>query len=500
MEEPRWHTGHFTLKDNGKPVRQLRMEKAGSQTRPVILVVDLSGSMTGVREKMARSAVTSLVEMLPDHQRLGLITHSYGTVRIAQDLVPKREGKVVENIQGAIFWSTEQILPATLAALEMADEPATIISLTDGEDSMASRPEYLELLSKTLQALRETDSTFIHVGIGEADPVLMNRLADASGTSYLEINDPERLPDLYSQLGSALSGNVELSYVIPEDAEPGTTRELTVEMEGYKGTSTTSYEVKEGTPFGLVRIEVNVSGNPDFELNRTLVDFTDGYDGWRMMTKASLWVSPSVYPPHIVESRRVDEWIEALLLADFAEGSDLDHNELNRSFSFRQGSTLNRIRAWHSSISPNTPLPLGPTVWMMKESLRIEGEDIVKRSDLDWVGGFDWPESENREELAKSFLGLLSAEGIVWGGESVNSHLLANTGSLVAYPPGATLPDGLPPSLTQIQGFEENSVIVVDPENPSVGWRIDQETGGVYGYVAHGHEIAKGATLEETAA
>ncbi|MEM1443502.1 MAG: hypothetical protein AAGF67_14245, partial [Verrucomicrobiota bacterium] len=27
IEEPRWHTGHFELKDNGKPVRQLRMEK-----------------------------------------------------------------------------------------------------------------------------------------------------------------------------------------------------------------------------------------------------------------------------------------------------------------------------------------------------------------------------------------------------------------------------------------------------------------------------------------
>jgi len=501
LEAPRWHTGHFSLKDEGKPVKRLRMETGGSLPRPVILVVDASGSMTeDGREQLARAAVNRLIEKLPDHQKLGLIAHSYSKVSVLQELKPKGEGEATEAFKKLIFWSAEAMLPAVNAALEMAVEPSTILYLTDGKDMAASKPGYAEKLATTLQALRDSDSTLIPVGIGEADAVLMTKFAEASGTEYVIADDPASLPDLYAELGAGLSGAVELSYVIPDAAVPGSTRALTVEMEGFEGQAEATYEVNEGTPFGLVRIEMEVVGNPNIDGKRTIIDLSDGYDGWRMMTKTSVWMSPSIYPKHIVESRRVDEWIEALLMAKFMNGGELDESQLNRSFSFQQGATLNRIRSWHTAISSETPLPLGPSLWMKKESLRLQGVDVVRRSDLDWVSGFDWPMVENREQLAQSLLALLSAEGIVWANESVNATLMDNSSSLEMFAATDSLPENVPPSLKQLQGEQEDRVLIVSPADSSVGWKMDQSTGGIYGYIAHGHEVAKGASLEETAA
>ncbi|MDF1824125.1 MAG: VWA domain-containing protein [Verrucomicrobiales bacterium] len=501
QEAPRWHTGNFSLKDDGMPVKRLRMESGGSLPRPVILVVDASGSMSdGGRDHMARKAINNVIGKLPDHQKLGLIVHSFEKATTLQELKPKGEGQAAEAFGKVIFGNIEAVLPAVNAALEMATEPSTILFLSDGRDMAASKPGYANKLAATLEALRESDSTLIPVGIGEADPVLMTKFAEASGTEYVIADDPASLPDLYNELGTGLSGAIELSYVIPEAAVPGTTRALTVEMDGFEGPVEASYEVKEGTPFGLVRLEMEIDGNPNIDKTRTLIDFSDGYDGWRMMTKASVWMSPSIYPKHIVESRRVDEWIEALLMAEFMNGGELDETLINRSFSFQQGATLNRIRSWHTAVSPGTPLPLGPSLWMKKESLRLQGADVVKRSDLDWVSGSNWPVVENREQLASSFLALLSAEGIVWANESVNATLMDHSGSLKKFAATDSLPENVPPSLEQLQGEQQDRILIVNPAVPTVGWKMDQSTGGIYGYIAHGHEVAKGASLETTAA
>lgn len=501
VDTPRWHAGHFTLKDNGKPVRQLRMEKAASNARPVILVVDTSGSMTSDgREKMARGAVNQLIDQLPDHQRLGLITHGYEKVSVMQQLVPKSEGKAKEVFSRVIFWSAERMLSAVNTALEMADEPSTILYLTDGKDSESSRPGYAERLEETLAAIRKSPSRLIPVGIGEADPVLMEKFAGASGTRYLEIDNPENLPSLYAQLGSELSGAVELSYTIPETAEPDSTRVLSVELEGYDGEVEASYTVKEGTPFGFVRIELEVSGNPNIKSKRTLVDFTDGYDGWRMMTKASLWMSPPTYPKHIIESRLVDEWIEALHVGAILEGGDLDESLFNRSFSYRQAATLSRINTYQTAISSTGVMPAGPALWMEKQSLHLKGETVVRRSNLDWLSNFDWPNSENREQLARGFLSLASAEGAVWSGKSVNATLLKDTSALraITTPEQPPALSGLP--LHELPGQPADWILICNPDSPESGWKIDTATGAVYAYLAHGREIAKGASLEETAA
>lgn len=498
-ELPHWHAGHFSVTDGGLPVRNLRLESARAAQRPVILVIDTSGSMQGQRAEIAKQAASRLIETLPKFQKVGVLAHGFDKVYTVQELVPKGEGEALAKVAEMRFEKEQRILDSIDTALNMPEEPAYIVFLTDGLDTESVNPGYQEKLESTLQAIRDSNSTLIPVGIGEADPGLMGQFAKASGTEFLVADNVEDLPDLYAHLGSLISGSVELSYAIPEDTEPGSQREALVKLEGFDGEAPAIYKVNEGTPFGLVRIEMKIDGPPNLKATRTVADFSGGYDGWRMLTKTTLWMSPSVYPQHIVESRRVDNWIETLRMAEFIDGGELDRRQLSRSISFHHAKTVNGIRTFHTALAGDAHQPIGPTLWISTESLRLEGENIVRSSRLDWPSGFDWPATENRKQLAESMLALLAAEGAVYGGDSVNVRLLSGGKLLAVYRSGGELPDGLPPSLAR-QLDKDKRLLVTAAEKPREGWRIDLDTGGIYGYLAEGHEIAKGASVEEVAA
>jgi len=498
-EVARWHAGHFRIKDEGKPATDVRLESARSEPRPVILVIDTSGSMNRQRMSIAKKAAEELIDLLPPYQKLAIIQHGWNQVGVVREPLPKREGDPIKAIRSLRAGQEQRILGSINKALQLSEEPSYVVFLTDGEDTESDNPGYGQVLADTLEALRQSDSIVIPVGIGEANPVLMERIAKASGTEYVAADDPEDLPDLYAEIGSLLSGSIELSYTIPEAVESGTERSFQVEMEGFDGVAEGRYQISEGTPFGLVRIELQVDAPPNLKTTRVAADFSRGYDAWRLLSRTSLWVTPSLYPEPIVESRRVDAWIEALVMAAFLEGKALDREALNRSLSFDQVSTLNALRVYQQALASETALPLGPALWISTESLRREGEQILRRSRLDWPSSHDWPRVEDRRELARSLLALLAAEGVVYGDRSLNARLLEASDSLATYRSEETLLPDLPPSLSRL--LEKPDQLLIVPEsNPVAGWQIDLKTGAVYGYLADGHELAKGASVEEVAA
>jgi len=498
-EMARWHAGHFRIEDEGKPARDVRLESARSEPRPVILVIDTSGSMDGRRMTIAKRAAGELIELLPPYQKLAIIQHGWNQVGVVRKPLPKREGDPIKAVNAMRSGQEQRILGSINEALRLTDEPAYVIFLTDGEDTESDNADYPQVLADTLEALRESDSIVIPVGIGEANPNLMEKIAKASGTDYIAADDPEDLPDLYAELGTLLSGSIELSYTIPEAAEPGSERAFTIRMEGFDGQAEGRYQVSDGTPFGLVRLELQVDAPPNLKATRVAADFSDGYDPWRLLSRTALWITPALYPESIVESRRVDSWIEALVMAAFLEGKPLDRAELNRSLSFDQVSTLNALRVYQQAVAGEAALPAGPALWLSTESLRREGDQILRRSRLDWPSSHDWPQVADRRELARSLLTLLAAEGLVYGDRSLNRQLLASADALATYRSEETLIPELPPSLSRLLE-KPNQILIVPEDNPTVGWRIDQTTGAVYGYLADGHELAKGASVEEVAA
>lgn len=510
-EAPRWHAGHFSVLDEGKPVRNLRMESVHSEPRPIILVVDTSGSMnddaeavkTGrpTRAALARTAAKSLIDSLPPTQPLAIISHGSSRILTERKLAPLSEGDAKATIDNLYFSGVQRILGSVNKALEMTEEPAYVVFLTDGEDSEWDNPGYNDFLSETLNAIRKSDSSLLPVGIGEADARLLSDFATASGTSYLAVNSVEELPKLYAHLGNVLSGSVELSYAIPGTPVPGTERNLKVTLENFDGESPGLYTVNEGTRFGLERIELKVSSNPYLSSTRVLADFSDGYDGWQMMQQVSFWVTPSVYPQHIVESRQVDQWIETLRIAEFMDGGELDHSELGRSFSFEHASTTNALRIFHTAATPDIPPPFGPAIIRMSRSFRLENIDVILTTQLDRMISYEWPTISTREDLSRHYLALNTAEAAVFGTESVNATLLAATEPLGVYRTGDDLPEGSPNSLDYLhRKSDRKRIMIVQPEDPSIGWNIHEETAAVYPYLASGNEIAKGASAEAVAA
>ena len=167
-----------------------------------------------------------------------------------------------------------------------------------------------------------------------------------------------------------------------------------------------------------------------------------------------------------------------------------------RSRSARKRCTM---RIYHTALTGDGHFPMGPALWLSSESLRVEGENIVRRSRLDWPSSFDWPVAKDREAMVKSLLAVLASEGAAYNTDSVNVRLLSETKPLAVHKSEEEVDDKLPASL-QRQLEKDNRVLITQGESPNAGWSIDLNQGAVYGYMAEGYEIAKGASLEEVAA
>ena len=498
-EQPYWHAGHFSITDNGLPVENLRIDSVRTSPRPIILVLDTSGSMNDEsRSTIATEATIQLIKMLPDSQKVALIKHGYSQVSIPQPLAPKSEGRVINAVQNLYFGGEQRILDAINTSLEMSEDPAYIVFLTDGVDTEATKSGYAQKLSATLEALRKSRSLVIPVGIGEADRNQLLQIAEASGSKYIAVDNIKDLPSLYEELGAALSGSIELSYTIPEVAEIGSQRVIDVSLDGFDGNVGTTYTVKEDKALGLVAIEMSINGPLTMSVTRTVADFSAGYDGWSMISRTAVWITPSLYPQHIVESRRVDSWIEALLMMNFANGGEVDRKQLARSISFEHAKTVNDMRIIHTALTGQSHFPVGPMIFISTTSLGLKGEDLVRTKRLDWASGYDWPKANDRRTLAKSFLSLLEAEGFLYGSKSVNAKLLDKADSLQVIRAQKDGSKTIPPSLRKAQNNKEK-ILIASTKTPNEAWLLNLNTGAVYGYIANGHELDKGVSLQEVA-
>jgi Ca-activated chloride channel family protein len=105
--------------------------------KDVILVLDISGSMSGEKIEQAREALALVLDNLHGEDRFNVIAFSTSTRHYARDLVPADErGEALDFVRRLEASGSTDINRALLEALAMADgstaRPTILIFLTDG--------------------------------------------------------------------------------------------------------------------------------------------------------------------------------------------------------------------------------------------------------------------------------------------------------------------------------------------------------------------------------
>lgn len=179
------------------PVRMDVQRRRDAPGVAMVLVIDRSGSMTGLPLEMAKAACTATVSTLEANDQIEVLAFDSSPHRYVR-MQPARYRTRIENeiarIQpggGTEIFSALDMAYQDLSAVQARKKH--VILLTDGQ---APREGIFELV----QAMVAEAMTVTAVGLGKsADAELLRSIADAGGGRYHEVPDPNSLPRIFTR-------------------------------------------------------------------------------------------------------------------------------------------------------------------------------------------------------------------------------------------------------------------------------------------------------------
>jgi Ca-activated chloride channel family protein len=166
----------------------------------VVMLIDVSGSMSGDKIDQARQAALAFLDKLPAQNRVGLVTFSDQIVeRVRLDSFERNSSDMRRAIQGlraegdtALFDAIIQAVTGLSQDVE-SDRIRAIVLLSDGQDT-ASRQSLNEMVN-AIQAGREGKNPILIIPVAygsDADINALNAVARASSTK-VQSGDPANI-------------------------------------------------------------------------------------------------------------------------------------------------------------------------------------------------------------------------------------------------------------------------------------------------------------------
>jgi len=201
--------------------------------RDVILVLDTSGSMEGVKLEQAKQAASYVLEHLNPEDRFNIIAFSTGVKRFAYDLQPASQASQgVSWIENMSALGGTNINQALLDALSLnsvdafeGSRPQVILFLTDGLPTEGVT-EVVQILAN-IQAAAPAHTRLFSFGVGDdVNTELLDTLANENRGLVSYVRPDERIDEevssLYAKIQTPVLTDLEIDFgrVIVEELYP----------------------------------------------------------------------------------------------------------------------------------------------------------------------------------------------------------------------------------------------------------------------------------------
>jgi Ca-activated chloride channel homolog len=179
------------------PVRSDFEKEKEKPSLAMVIVIDKSGSMGGLKMEMTKDASKGAIELLGPKDKIGVILFE-GETFVLQDMTSGvNKAAVIDKIAGIEAGGGTVMEPAMQQALEMLQNTVAklkhVIILTDG----ISSPGDFEGIAQQMAQAKITLST---VGVGDdADNKLLENLAKIGNGRHYATEDPSNIPQIFAK-------------------------------------------------------------------------------------------------------------------------------------------------------------------------------------------------------------------------------------------------------------------------------------------------------------
>ena len=218
----------FTLYDMGIEVKDFEVTINQGEATSVCMVVDYSGSMQSGRLDAAKKAVAGFIHSASSNVKVGLV--AFDDSAKVYSPVTESIGPIARSVMslgGGGGTNISSGLIAGMQALERQAENRIIVLLTDGEDGNKGQME------DVLNQLRAKGIVVYAVGMGEADSVYMQNIANKTGGKFLNASSADQLALLYQTINRFISNDYTFTFRTVSDS-PSYIRTVKIVMkDGY---------------------------------------------------------------------------------------------------------------------------------------------------------------------------------------------------------------------------------------------------------------------------
>jgi Ca-activated chloride channel family protein len=179
------------------PVRMDADKRRDEPEVAMALVIDRSGSMTGLPLEMAKQAAKATADTLAGDDLLEVIAFDSQPTRIVQMTAARHSARIQTDIARIQAGGGTEIFPALDTAYQALSSTRAkrkhAILLTDGQAPSAG-------IRELVQAMSAEDITVTTVGLGgAADEGLLRTIAEVGGGRFYRVADPQALPRIFTR-------------------------------------------------------------------------------------------------------------------------------------------------------------------------------------------------------------------------------------------------------------------------------------------------------------